>query len=349
MLIGILWVLASLFKLTFHSEMVAEIAEQDIARAASVRQPQQVVEAADLWLAVEPLSWEAYFAKGNGYLRAQGEDESIAAEAFRAARFLEPNQGALGLREGEAWLSAGNVARAFNAWNWMLDRRSENDLELRKQLFQRTWSDASTRKQLIALSETQPALRLMVYDRVELKAFVEMFSSDLSAEGFGIGFWQQVPVEKQHRWVNALGWSDFEKYIRGNPHLAVLLTYWPLRFEGLLGDSKFSEAIELLRGKAVEPGIPGDVEDVELVSLERQYNTTKDDLFRGLLLVKKYITLEDESSALELLRDIRSSNDQIPEIAHYWEGELSRRAGDEAAACAAWSRWLLAKFSRSDA
>lgn len=341
MALGLLWLVGSFFGLPVHAQLIAEKAENDAARAVSTRSPQEVLEATERWIAMQPLNWEAHFAQARGYLQAGGSDEALAIKSFRTARYLNPHLADIGMMEGDTWLTRGNAARAFNAWNWMLSRRSENDEELLKKLFMRAWNSENARDQLILLSETQPRLRLKVYEEVELKDFLEMVEGDLEAEELGYPFWLQMPADIRMRWVRTMGWEALQEFVRNNPSFASLLAQWPFRYEGLIGDQKLDEALALFRDKTPLPGIPGNVEEEEVISLERQFRNTNNDPFRGFLVAKKYIELGREADALELLGNLTDRHRDLPSFAYYWEGELLNRSGETQLAADAWSRWIL--------
>ncbi|MEM9025815.1 MAG: O-antigen ligase family protein [Verrucomicrobiota bacterium] len=341
-LIGLLWMVAAFFPLPVHSASIAERSEGRVREAVSNGDSEAVLEATDTWLLVEPLNWEPHFLRARGYLTAGGEDETLAVNSFRKARFLNPHLASLGMMEGDTWLARENIGRAFNAWNWMLSRKSENEQELLNQLFQRAWNKENARDQLILLSETQPSLRLRVYEEVELDTFIKMVEADLEAEELGLPFWNLMPAEFRLRWTGVVGWKGFEAFVQKNPSFASLLTQWPIKFEGLIGDGEFEAAALHFLSNTSLPGIPGNIEAEELISLERQYRNTPDDYYRGLLVAKKQIELGNDLGALEVLQTmIKRRQGTLPDLIYYWEGELLNRSGDLEGAVKAWSRWIL--------
>ena len=138
------------------------------------------IAALDRAIAVEPMNWNAYFARAVYTIESDGSKADAIAD-FRRARYLEPHAPELPWQESQIWLRHDPFL-ALPAWREVLKRDVMRRHEYYDHMLGAARGDEELTRAVFDLAEIDGRLRLMVLRRLPTEEFLQRLDALLVSD-----------------------------------------------------------------------------------------------------------------------------------------------------------------------
>jgi hypothetical protein len=316
--LGLLWGLSGVTGLPFHSSVAVARHESKIEASVAEAEYAESLRQVDKWIAKRPLDWRAYFQRATLTLAQSGNLQQAASD-FRRARFLEPNIGAVALKEGFAWIPYDRT-RAVAAWREVLFREVDD----RERTFRRMLDEARDVPELMQglarLSEWDPDYRLQFLEYQSGDNFMEALEHDLKDDPSLSQFSRTQRTAILRSWIEKGDRDAAGAFLDKNE--SILNRPWWLRATLRAEQADFVEAVRMVRSAVEPPKMPEvPTAGVPLERLQREFSVMPGDLVKGTALLKYYIAEENFPKVREVTETMIAVQKDVPAYAFFWNAE----------------------------
>lgn len=316
-LIGVIWMVAGVFRAPLHSSVRVEKYQADISALVEVADYPNAKEAADRWLALHPMEWQAYFRRAQLILADSGNRTEAAAD-FRRARFVEPILGVVSYEEGRAWLYV-DTGRAMSAWRETLFREVQSMEYTFGRMLNHVRNSPERMEQLARLSEIDPYYRSYLLCFLRYDEFMAELKLELSKDPTLSRYSVEQRTAIVQNWVKRGDGSSAEEFLESySDSLDNAWWLWSLLRKE---QAAFEDAVQYIRSNIEIPKIPEvDMDEATFARLTREYSLAPKDIFKGTALLYRYVESGEYHLAIPIL-DAMLESHKPPLYLYYWRAE----------------------------
>lgn len=358
-LVGASWLIAARTGAAWPGAVGVESLKAQALAAAERGDLAAVESLSSRALAIAPLNYQMYHARGLARVWAGGDEEAVeaSAEDFRRARALEPLFAELPLREAQAWLTSSggrHAARAVPAVEETFRRDPVSGERIFHAAFQRAAAlpeeaGAELRESLEALARRVPALWFAFLDELGpqdaaprlaavLAADPELTRFDASGQATFLRLWAErgddLPaltaiLEKHPDW-QPLAWRPWAAALAGagEPERACALA------------DHFAPTPTLPPALRDDAPLSTTTEPRSIEALERVFAGSRGGLAPGLELLRAQRAAGQRTEALATLRELSARAAAPPAYLFYLEARLRAEGRDWPRAWVAWEKYF---------
>ncbi|MEC7273766.1 MAG: O-antigen ligase family protein [Verrucomicrobiota bacterium] len=315
--IGLLWSLAGLTRLPWHSTMSTAGLEEKVRMHIDLAEFKQANLILDKWISLHPMDWRAYSQRARLSLSYSGNLEEALAD-FERARFLEPVLGIVGIEEGNAWMPY-YPKRAISAWGLALRREIDKPERYFSKMLMMVEKSPDQMDAMAEISRQSPSIRAAFLSYIKGDRLMRELQVELERDPSLSIYNREQRTNIISHWIK---WGDKElaaEFITANEQ--ALDNAWWLRSLIYEGVADYLEAVKIIRASMEKPEIPKlNLEEDTIVKLKRECVLSPTDLRKVRPLMYDYIKQGSYDNALTLLERYLEY-DQLPFELIYWRAE----------------------------
>lgn len=315
-LVGVSWLGSPLVSIPTKREHYGELFDQKLRESQQTNRYTDLDSLTRSYAAAFPLDYLSHFKRARALL-LQGQSQAAGRE-FRITRFLNPTSPRFTYWEGEAWLTV-NPQWSLDAWRETLNRPRDTQHNYRRRIADHFPRYPEIQEGLLQLSEADTELRFLLLNHLNGPRFVRELERDIDYDPMLSLYGPEDRVALLRKWARFGGGQALLDFIEKNPE--VVEDSWELKAVGLANTGQVREAIRSIRSALGQPEIPVEVEVVDVVQLEREFQRSPQDVLKGAILLKKQIQEKRWSQALQTAQTL-SRNPNAPPYIYYWAGEI---------------------------
>jgi tetratricopeptide (TPR) repeat protein len=334
-IVGAAWVIAATAGWELPGKIGAGVALEKAQELNTTGHYGESAKEAERALKWAPLDWRLHYQRAVSEISGQGSVR-IALDHFRLARFLNPANVELPLKEGEVWMER-NPALALPAWEEALSRAGERRKELYAEMLAKS-QKASPRlaKAVETLAEGDTTLMCVAL----LASGTDGFGNRLNQLLANDPFLSSLSGEEQkalfRSWRSLGQGGEFLQQMQSHPEWMKI--GWASAANLLASKGQFQRAYELAQSFVKAPALPETtLVDEPVRELRQAILSNPQSYLKGYALYVRQIRAGQEKEALVSLQRITSTKN-CPNYFWFLQARLLAKVGDFKEAWGALSR-----------